>query len=259
MRCQVLSSGSRGNSTLVRMGETSILVDAGLTPRQMRERITAAGISFKGLDHILVTHGHLDHARSAGVIAKQHDATVHCPNSLLRARSVVRAPRLAAIHIGETTSLEGQGEPMTYLPVLLPHDCDPPVAYRIEYGDRSLGILTDMGRPDDKVAASLHGVNVLILEFNHDEEMLEAGPYPAPLKKRILGDRGHLSNAQAARMLEQLAGPDLHTVVLAHLSAHNNTPDLARRAAEETLARLGRTDVRVEIASQDEVGESMTV
>lgn len=241
------------------MGELCVLVDAGLPPRELRARFTAAGLAYRGLDHVLVTHGHLDHARSAGIVAKQHQATVHCANSLLRARSIVRAPRLVALHIGAESPLEGSGERASYRPVLIPHDCDPTVAYRIEHRGRALGILTDIGRPDDGVAAALRGVHLLVLEFNHDAGLLATGPYGEPLKRRILGDRGHLSNAQAAEMLTEIATPELHTVVLAHLSAHNNTPELAVAAAREALTRIGRDDVRVEVASQDAVGESLAV
>lgn len=241
------------------MGELCVLVDAGLPPRVLRERFAAAGLPHRGLDHLLVTHGHLDHARSAGIVAKQHQATVHCANSLLRARAVARAPRLVALRIGGETELEGSGERARYRAVPIPHDCDPTVAYRIEHRGRALAILTDIGRPDPGVAEALRGVHLLVLEFNHDAELLAAGPYGDALKRRILGDRGHLSNAQAAEMLRRIAAPELHTVVLAHLSAQNNSPELARAAAHEALAEIGRGDVRVVVARQDAVGENLSV
>ena len=260
MHCQVLSSGSRGNSTLVRAGELAVLVDAGLGVRNLRERLETTGLPHRGIDHILITHGHLDHARSAGALAKRHDATVHCPTAILTHPSVSRAPRQVALRRGSEAQLTSpSGDTVSYTPVELPHDCDPTVAYRIDHKDRRLVVLTDMGKPSEAVARSLQGAHVLVLEFNHDAGMLAAGPYPAPLKRRVAGDRGHLSNDQASRMLACLAGPQLHTLVLAHLSLKNNTPDLALEAAHRALRQLKMEHVQVLIASQHEVGPNLQV
>ncbi|MDA1266344.1 MAG: MBL fold metallo-hydrolase [Planctomycetota bacterium] len=260
MQCQVLASGSGGNATLVRAGELSLLVDAGLKPQDMRERLATTGLPFKGLDHVLVPHGHLDHARSAGVISRKHDATLHCPAAMLTNRSVCRAPRQVAIEIGRARTIVGRGgASLTYRPVALPHDCHPTVAYHLEHAGGVAVILTDMGRPDAAVARSLRGAHVLVLEFNHDRELLEAGDDPEALKRRIGGDQGHLSNEQAARMLAGLVGPQLHTLVLAHLSARNNTPERALAAARGVLAELGREDVTVLVAGQDEPGPTIRV
>jgi phosphoribosyl 1,2-cyclic phosphodiesterase len=261
VRLQVLSSGSRGNCTLVRAGECTLLVDAGLPPMAMRARLQAAGLAPFAVDHVLVTHAHLDHARSAGVIAKRERAEVHAPERVLPHRALRRAPRLSAVRIGRPFELPAGAGPdrVTAVAAQLPHDAEPTVAYRLEHAGRVAVVLTDMGQPRREPAALLGGAHVLVLEFNHDEGLVAAGPYPEPLKRRILGDRGHLSNAQAAAMLRALAGPELHTLVLAHLSETNNRPLLALEAARATLAELGRADVRVLVASQDEVGESLEV
>lgn len=259
VHCQVLSSGSGGNCTLLRAGELRVLVDAGLSMRALRERLEAARLPHRGVDCILVTHGHLDHARSAGALARRHGAEVHCPERIMRSRSVLRAPRMHAIRIGSEQRIETARGSLGYRPVLLPHDCDPTVAYRVEQNGKVVVILTDMGVASESVARELSGAHVLVLEFNHDLAMLESGPYAPSLKRRVAGGRGHLSNAQAARMLELMAGPRLHTVVLAHLSRTNNRPELALEAAHACLERLGRSDVRVLVASQDEVGPNLEV
>jgi len=260
MHCQVLSSGSGGNATLVRAGELALLVDAGLRMGELRERLVAARLPFRGLDHVLVTHGHLDHARSAGALAKRHMATVHCPGAILTHRSVARAPRQVALRIGVEAEVTGPGgEVLRYTPVELPHDCDPTVAFRIDHGERRLVVLTDMGKPSEAVARALQGAHVLVLEFNHDRRMLAEGPYGDALKKRVAGERGHLSNDDAALMLAALAGPQLHTLVLAHLSETNNTPALATEAARATLTGLGLDHVEVLVASQHEVGPNLAV
>ena len=260
MHCQVLASGSKGNVTLLRAGELSILIDCGLPLRELRARLETVGLPHRGIDHVLVTHGHLDHARSAGVLAKRHGATVHCAERNMQNRALSRAPTFHALHIGCETRIEGpNGSSVTYTPALLPHDCDPTVAFRLEHDSRVLVILTDLGHPEREVARTLRGAHVLILEFNYDQRMLAEGPYPVPLKRRVSGNRGHLSNEQAAVMLMALAGPELHTLVLAHLSSTNNTPELALEAAHGALQLAGLDHIEVLIASQDEVGPNLEI
>lgn len=261
MHLQVLSSGSEGNSTLIRAGETTFLVDAGLTKVEMELRLDAARLAPGALDHVVVTHGHLDHARSAGGIARRDRAMLHCAENIMLHPAARRSKRLSAITVDRPFEVESkQGRDRVQLtPVGLPHDCDPTVAYKIEHGGRTAVILTDIGKPDREVARALAGAHVLVLEFNYDPEMMLTGPYPAVLQKRITGNRGHLSNAQASEMLELLAGVELHTLVLAHLSKKTNLPELALASAHATLDRLGLAHVRVLVASQHEVGESLAV
>ena len=259
MRVQILSSGSQGNSTLIRAGECNLLVDAGLPPRAMRERLNAARISSLALDHVLVTHGHLDHARSAGIVAKAHGAWLHCAERLTRNRRLARAPRMSVLPIGRSFELSGRrgSDRVDVLAVPIPHDAHPTVAFRIQHEERVAVIITDMGRPCGRTAQLLRGAHLIVLEFNHDLDMLEQGPYPPNLRRRIRGGQGHLSNEQAAQVLRELAGEQLHTVVLAHLSEYNNTPELAYTCARNALSELRLDHVRVHIASQFAVGESL--
>ena len=261
MKLQVLSSGSKGNATLVRVDDMRLLIDAGLPMTALNERLDSARVPFDGIDHIAVTHGHLDHARSVGGLSKRHKSIVHCSPAVQRNASIRRAKQVRGLGPGDPSVLEaraGEGR-LELTAVHLPHDADPTYALQVESGGRRAVVLTDMGRPDAQVAQRLNDAHVLVLEFNHDRAMLDAGPYSAALKRRVAGDRGHLSNAQAAEMLEALAGPSLHTLVLAHLSEKNNTPELAERAARAVLAELGRTDVEVLIASQHEIGPPIEV
>ena len=230
-----------------------LLVDAGLTMRALTPRLEEAGVPYRGLDHILVTHGHLDHARSAGALAKRHQAVVHCPEAMMKNRSVLRAPTLSAASSGRTWDLAGPyGETVTVKAQALPHDCHPTLGYRLEHEGRRMVVLTDLGKVDALVASALGDAHVLVLEFNHCAELLEEGPYTASLKKRVGGDQGHLNNQQAGQMLERLAGPNLHTLVLAHLSEKNNTAERALEVALGTLHRLGLSHVQVMVAQQDE-------
>ncbi|MGK0220668.1 MAG: phosphoribosyl 1,2-cyclic phosphodiesterase [Planctomycetota bacterium] len=260
MQIQVLGSGSKGNSTLVTAGELRMLVDAGLSLRELRARLELARVPFKGLEHIVVTHAHLDHARSAGALAKSHSATVHCAEAMMSNRSVSRAPRKATHRIGADQIIDGgHGDSVQLSTFAVPHDCPPTVAVRLDHEGRRFVLLTDMGHPVDQVARQLSGAHLLMLEFNHCAEMLETGPYPASLKRRVLGNQGHLSNDQAAVMLRGMAGPELHTLVLAHLSETNNTPERALECATSTLESMGLGHVKVMIAPQHEIMDPILV
>ena len=261
MHFQILGSGSKGNAALVRAGDTHVLLDAGLSIRALEARLEAARVPLRKLDHVVLTHGHLDHARSAGAVARKVNARLHCCQGLMRNASVRRAPRITTLPVGrplELTDVHGRGG-VFLTAVAIPHDADPTVAFRLEHEGRVAVLATDLGRADPMSARALGGAHLIVLEFNHDREKLQSGPYTAALKRRIGGSRGHLSNAQAADMLRLLAGPELHTLVLAHLSETNNTPELARAAAHAALAMLGRLDVRVLVASQHSIGPNLVV
>jgi phosphoribosyl 1,2-cyclic phosphodiesterase len=261
MHLQILGSGSGGNATLVRAGDCHILLDAGLPIRVLFERLDAARVAHDRVGHVALTHGHLDHARAAGTFARKARATVHCCERLMTNASVRRAACLSTLAPGGTARLaDPRGRDVVELgAVAIPHDADPTLAFRVEHAGRVAVLVTDMGHPERHVSRQLQGAHLVVLEFNHDRPMLERGPYDQPLKRRIAGPQGHLSNEQAAEMLAYLAGPELHTLVLAHLSEVNNTPLLALAAARDMLGRLGLGRVRVVIAEQDRIGENLDV
>ena len=264
MHFQVLSSGSGGNASLVRAGGTHLMLDAGLPLKDLEERLQTARVSLTRIGHIALTHGHLDHARSAGLLAKKSGARVHCTESLMRSRSVRKAPTVARLPVGGTVEIpvtagHEEGEVLLLSSIAIPHDADPTVALQVEHRGRKAVLITDMGRTSRMVAERLRGAHLLVLEFNHDLEMLQHGPYAAGLKKRVAGPQGHLSNDEGAEMLRLLAGEELHTLVLAHLSETNNTPERALATARATLEEIGRPDVRVLVAAQDAVGPNLEV
>jgi phosphoribosyl 1,2-cyclic phosphodiesterase len=261
MKLQVLSSGSEGNALLVRADEFVLLADAGLPGVELARRLEQARVPLGAPHAVAVTHGHLDHARSAGLIARRTMAPVYAAPSLHPQPSVRRAKRMVALGALRPCVLcDPFGRAALELTAVeVPHDAHPTYALRFDAGGRRAVLLTDMGRPEASIAPHLAGAHVLVLEFNHDAERLAAGTYPDALKRRIRGGRGHLENGQARQVLRHLAGPELHTLVLAHLSRHNNTPELARAAAQAELTALGLDHVEVLVASQDEIGPAIDV
>lgn len=261
MRFQVLASGSAGNAILVRAGDVSLLVDAGLPLEELERRLGAARVPPHTLDAIAVTHGHLDHARSAGRLSRKTGARLLAVNGLFSNAALRRTRNACAISPGKTVEVAARRghDVLRLVGVALPHDADPTLAFRLEHDGRVAVVCTDLGTPAKELAHTLGDADLLYLEFNHDARLLAEGPYAPALKRRVGGPRGHLSNAEAATLLEALAGPRLATLVLAHLSAVNNTPALALAAARETLARRGRCDVEIHVASQDEIGPALLV
>jgi phosphoribosyl 1,2-cyclic phosphodiesterase len=261
VRFQVLASGSAGNAILVRAGEITLLVDAGLPLDELERRLESARVAPHTLDAIALTHGHLDHARSAGRLSRKTGACVLAVNGLLSNASLRGARQTRAISPGRPIEvLARRGRDVLHLTgVPLPHDADPTLAFRLEHEGRVAVVCTDLGTPQRDLAGPLGEADLLYLEFNHDERLLAQGPYTPALKRRVAGPRGHLSNEQAATLLEALAGTRLRTLVLAHLSATNNTPELALQAARAALARCGRTDVELFVAAQDHVGPALAV
>jgi phosphoribosyl 1,2-cyclic phosphodiesterase len=266
MRITVLSSGSGGNCTLVEGAGVRVLLDAGLPLRVARRRAAEVGTPLDGAagpSELLLTHEHSDHGGCAGVLSRALGLPVRATEGTLRALRDPPAPELwRPARVGAPLLLgpgggagQGGGAPVVQLraadrpaelwatPVGLPHDAADPVAWTFEErtarGSVRAAVVTDLGHAPASLAQALGRLDLLVLEFNHDLRMLLEGPYPWPLKQRIRGDRGHLSNDQAAALLVQLCHPGLKQVVLAHLSEHNNSPALALAAAEEALVRAG--------------------
>ncbi|MCB0216954.1 MAG: MBL fold metallo-hydrolase [Chloroflexi bacterium] len=239
---RVLASGSSGNALFLRAGETRILVDAGIPAARIERGLAELGESADALDAVLLTHEHADHVRGlGGLLAPRPELRVLATAGTRRAlesargdlgKSGLRPAWGAALVAARGVDL-GQ---LRLRPFPLPHDAAEPVGFRFEAGDRAIGLATDLGSSTPVVERSLAGCSVLILEANHDLDLLARGPYPVFLKRRVASHQGHLSNAQAASLLQRLAGPALRHVVLAHLSRTNNRPDAALRTVAPALA-----------------------
>lgn len=230
-RYALLGSGSRGNATLVEAGGTRVLVDCGFPVREFNARATHIGFDPASLDAILVTHEHGDHIGGVARLARAYGVPVMLTSGTAAARTDWSGCELQILSPHEAFALGA----LEVQPFPVPHDAREPCQFAFVHGGQKLGIVSDLGRVTPHVARSLDACDALLLECNHDADMLARGPYPDSLKRRVGGDWGHLSNAQAAGLLRGLARERLQALVLTHLSEQNNTPVLARAAVCEAL------------------------
>lgn len=245
MRFASLGSGSRGNAALVEAGSTLLMVDCGFSRRETERRMARLGCDPSRLTAILVTHEHGDHIRGVCALARQYALPVWLtPGTQLMLRDET-LPELCCFDVQAGFAL---GD-LEINPYTVPHDAREPCQFVFSDGEYRFGLLTDTGRITTHIRSSLDGCDALMLECNHDADMLANGPYSASLKARVGGPLGHLSNAQAAALLGDIDSSRLQHVVAAHLSDKNNRPELARAAL---AGALGCAPDRVSVATQED-------
>lgn len=245
MRFTWLGSGSRGNAALVEAGGTCVMLDCGLSLREIEARLAWRGREPADVDAILVTHEHADHIGGVARFAARHDIHVYATAGTAHGFRAGPPPRLERICSHGRFAVGG----LEISPLPVPHDAREPCQFVFSDGAVRLGVLTDLGRSTPHVVASLAGCDAVAIECNHDEAMLSGGPYPPALKRRVGGELGHLSNRQAAGLLGELDTARLRHVVALHLSEQNNSPLLARSAL---AAVLGCAPGEVDVADQAE-------
>jgi phosphoribosyl 1,2-cyclic phosphodiesterase len=238
-----LASGSKGNSILLDGPEGALLVDAGLSAREILRRTVSAGKDPRRIRAILVTHDHSDHTRGVRVLARRLSIPVFGTQGTLETAGLCEAASVSSIFPG----VQFQASGFTVHPFSLPHDATDPVGFVLSMDGVRVGIATDLGCTTALLKKRLEGCHFLFLESNHDEKMLMEGPYPWFLKQRIRSRTGHLSNDVSAGLLSELLHGGLNGVVLAHLSEMNNRPDIALGKACEVI-HPGRTGVSVTVA-----------
>jgi phosphoribosyl 1,2-cyclic phosphodiesterase len=234
MRFNVLASGSSGNATLISTGQTSVLVDCGLSARELGKRLEAVGSSIDKLDAIVITHEHSDHIRGLKTLAKKPGIRIYISPVALTASILKNDQHL---NLGEPLKAEQPFEigDLTFSPIKTPHDSVDPLVFKIESRGVKMAIVTDLGYIPKSVAYQLKGCDALVLEANHEIDMLRVSAYPWATKQRILSQVGHLSNKEMARFLREDFDGKAQHLVLAHLSQQNNHPEIARLAALEAL------------------------
>lgn len=250
MRICTLASGSSGNSLFIETENTKILVDAGISIKQLNTRLSSLGVCMSEIDLVVITHEHTDHASALPYINKipayVASRTVHLWKD--------EVENLKEFETGSQFCIKDIL--ITSFPV--PHDACDPVGFTIEADHTKIGIVTDIGSVTALVRERLKGSNILVVEFNHDEKMLLYGSYPWDLKQRIKGRLGHLSNDEAAELLKSLIHDGLRHIVLAHLSQSNNTPEMALRSVYSTLGKYVLEQVKVSVAPRRTLGEVVT-
>ena len=256
-----LASGSSGNCIYIGSDTTSVLVDAGLSGKQVEERLQIHGHTGQDLGGILITHEHSDHIRGLGVLARKYHIPVFLTEgtrqAISRMSSLGEIPE-ELIHIVREDEDAQLGD-LTIHPFRISHDAAEPVGYRVSAGKHAAAVATDMGSFTEYTVRQLRDLDILLLEANHDVHMLEVGRYPYYLKLRILGEKGHLSNVDAGALLNEVLHDDIRHIFLGHLSEENNYPALAFEtvSAEVTMGdspyRAG--DFPIHVATRHETGE----
>jgi phosphoribosyl 1,2-cyclic phosphodiesterase len=239
MRYSILASGSSGNAIYIETDRIRILVDAGLSGKQLEQRMKSVGADPTSLDAILVTHEHIDHVKGLGVFARRHRLPIHMNEQTWEhLPSSVGAIPIEQQHVFSTGSTLEVGD-LTVESFPLSHDAADPMGFCIHSPAGSLALVTDTGYVNRKIVEKVAGVHALIFESNHDVEMLRMGAYPWNVKRRILSDHGHLSNEDAAEALLEVVGGNGEDIHLAHLSQDNNLTELAHLTVKGILQEGG--------------------
>ncbi len=265
MRMVSIASGSSGNCIYIGSERTHILVDAGISNKRIEQSLNEIGVKGSELDGILITHEHSDHIRGLGVLSRKYGLPIYSTKETLE-------------EIGGTKSL-GEIPSELFCPVChdvdffigdleikpfrIDHDAANPVAYRIQNDRKSVAVATDMGHYSQYIIDRLQGLDAILLEANHDVKMLEAGPYPYYLKRRILGDYGHLSNENAGRLLSCILHDHMKHIFLGHLSKENNYEELAYETVRLEISE-GETpyradDFHIAVAKRDQMSQIVTI
>ena len=265
MRFVSIASGSSGNCIYIGTENTHILVDAGISNKRIEQGLNEIGVKGSELDGVVITHEHSDHVKGLGVLARKHGVPVYATKETLEEIGEMK-------YLGEyprelfcpvLPDVEFSIGDMEIKPFSIDHDAANPVAYRIRSDHKSVAVATDMGHFDQYIIEHLQRLDALLLESNHDVRMLETGPYPYYLKRRILGDHGHLSNDNAGRLLNYILHDHLKHIFLGHLSKENNFEELARETVKLEIDQgdheYRARDFSISVASRDMMSEIITL
>ena len=248
----VLGSGSSGNCTFLATERVKVLVDAGLSRRETQRRLALIGESLDSVQAIFITHEHWDHVGNLERIARPASIPVYI-TSLTRTAlpSQIELPAVETIQAGGKIQIAD----LTIEPFTIPHDAVDPVAFRFTAAGVQIAVCTDLGYMPENVKQYLSGSHCMIVESNHDLEMLRSGPYPWTVKQRVMSRTGHLSNHALGKFLISDFDRQARVIVLAHLSEQNNHPEIARMAAATALETTNASDTRLTVSSQREPTE----
>lgn len=261
MRLVSIASGSSGNCIYIGSETSHILVDAGISNKRIEQGLNEIGLKGSEINGIVITHEHSDHVKGLGVLARKHGVPIYGTKETLEEIAAMSS-------LGEFSrdllkpifpDAEFSVGDLEILPFSVDHDAANPVAYRVKCGQKQAAVATDMGHYDQYVIDHLQGLDALLLEANHDVNMLQTGPYPYYLKRRILGNHGHLSNENAGRLLNHLLHDRLKHIFLGHLSKENNYEALAYETVKLEIdmgdSPYKASDFSIEVAKRDQMSQ----
>lgn len=265
MRFVSIASGSSGNCIYAGTERTHVLIDAGISTKRIEKGLFEVGVKPSELSAICITHEHSDHVKGLGVLARKYQIPVYGTEGTLREirkmKSLGEYPQELLNPI--LPDVDFSVGDMTVMPFHIDHDAADPVAYRIQAGSKSIAVATDLGHFNQYTIDHLLDLDAVLLESNHDIRMLESGPYPYYLKRRILGDFGHLSNENAGRLLNCILNDRLKYILLGHLSQENNLPELAfetvRLEVDMGECPYHASDFCINVARRDEMSDILTI
>ena len=257
-----LFSGSTGNSIYISCGGVRLLVDCGMSAARVEGALREIGVDIHDIDAMLITHEHVDHIRGLGVLCRKYGVPVYANegtwDGILLRDSSIPLRCVHTFYTGEDFYIGG----VNVHPFAIPHDAKEPVGFAFEHQGLRCAVATDLGHISDTWMRAVTGCQALVLEANHDVEMVNRGPYPAHLKRRILGRNGHLNNEDCAKALLDLVKSGARCVFLSHLSADNNLPELAYNTVCQRLADAGYDvgeEIRISVSRRDRVSDMLVL
>ncbi len=265
MRLCSIASGSSGNCIYVGSESTHLLVDVGISKKRIEESLLELEVQGEEIDGILITHEHSDHIQGLGVFSRRYGVPIYATRGTIAGicgcKSLGKMPEGLFREIDKDQSFE-IGD-ITVRPFAISHDANEPTGYRLEQGEKAIAIATDLGIYDDYIVKNLKGLDAVVLEANHDVHMVEVGPYPYPLKQRVLGTCGHLSNELSGRLLCDILHEKMKYVILGHLSLENNFPELAYETVKLEVT-MGNTpfhgnDIPLMVANRDKMSKILCI
>lgn len=265
MRFLSIASGSSGNCIYVGSEQTHILIDAGISNKRIEQGLNEIGVKGSELNGLLITHEHSDHVKGLGVLARKHGIPIYATRETLHEIQAIKSlgeyPRELLHEVCADADFT-VGD-LTIKPFSIHHDAADPVAYRVQNGRKSVAVATDMGHFDQYTIDHLQGLDAILLESNHDLNMLQTGPYPYYLKQRIAGDHGHLSNENAGRLLNHILHDDMKHIFLGHLSKENNYEALAfetvKLEVDQGECPYRAADFPIEVAKREKASQLVTI
>lgn len=257
-----LFSGSSGNSIFIASGSTRLLIDAGLSAKRITQALNSIGEKPEELSAILISHEHSDHVKGAGIISRKYNVPIYANSGTWSAMEMPIGPVDSSNKLLFETGCDFYIGDINVKTFAIPHDASEPVGFNFFIDGKKVTTATDIGHIDDELLCCLENSELILLESNHDIEMLKVGPYPWHLKKRILGDSGHLSNEKAGEVIAYLIEKGTRRFLLGHLSRENNFPELAYQTVKNIICEKTaglECEIMLEVALRDQVGKVINI